>query len=47
MLTFSNSARGLGLLVDMNWDRCLFIGAIAVALLASSQIGHFVIPEGF
>ncbi|MEM6478179.1 MAG: hypothetical protein AAF841_11725 [Pseudomonadota bacterium] len=47
MQTIQNSARGLGLLVDMNLDRLLFVGAIALALLASSQIGHLTLPAGF
>ncbi|MEM9437009.1 MAG: hypothetical protein AAGA15_08210 [Pseudomonadota bacterium] len=47
MQTIQNGARGLGLIVDMNWDRFLFVAAIAVALAAASQIGYLTLPAGF
>ena len=47
MQTLTNSTRGLGLIVNMNWDRFMFVGAIAIALLCASQMGHFMVPEGF
>ncbi|MEM6897413.1 MAG: hypothetical protein AAF576_08515 [Pseudomonadota bacterium] len=47
MHAFQNSAKGLGLLVDMNWDRLLFIAAIAIALIAASNIGYLTLPAGF
>jgi hypothetical protein len=31
--------RGLSLLVDLNWDRMLYLATIAVALLAGGFIG--------
>lgn len=39
MQTLSQSYRGLSLLVDLNWDRILYVGAIAAALLAGAYIG--------
>lgn len=30
---------GLMLLVDLNWDRFLFVGAVILALLAGSYFG--------
>jgi len=31
--------RGIGLLVDVNWDRMLYLATIAVALLAGAFVG--------
>ena len=47
MHTIQQSTKGLGLVVDMAWDRFLFVGAIGVALVAASHIGYFTIPAGF
>ncbi|WP_421704211.1 hypothetical protein [Aliiroseovarius sp.] len=35
-------ARGLSLLVDLNWDRLFYIGTIAAALGAGAALGAFV-----
>ena len=32
MQTIKTSYRGLSLLVDLNWDRALYLGTMAVAL---------------
>ncbi|MEM6728363.1 MAG: hypothetical protein AAF618_07675 [Pseudomonadota bacterium] len=47
MQTIQTGAQGLGLLMNMNWDRLLFVGAIALALVASSQLGHLALPAAF
>ncbi|MEM6276157.1 MAG: hypothetical protein AAF714_04355 [Pseudomonadota bacterium] len=47
MQTIQNSAQGLGLLVDMNWDRFFFVGAIGLALVAGSNLGYLMLPTGF
>ncbi len=47
MQTLTHGARGLSLLVDMNWDRFLFVGAIALALVAASHLGHLAVPAAF
>ncbi|MEM9971386.1 MAG: hypothetical protein AAF762_09850 [Pseudomonadota bacterium] len=47
MQTIQTGAQGLGLLMNMNWDRLLFVGAIAFALIAASQLGHFALPAGY
>ncbi|MEL7299817.1 MAG: hypothetical protein AAFM92_05470 [Pseudomonadota bacterium] len=47
MQTIQNNAKGLGLIVDMAWDRLLFVAAIGIALVASSNIGYLAIPAGF
>ena len=47
MQTFQNSAKGLSLLVDMNWDRFFFLAAIALALFAASNIGYLALPAGY
>jgi hypothetical protein len=33
------STRGLGLLFNMNWDRLLYVGTLAVALGAGAWLG--------
>ncbi|WP_294621972.1 hypothetical protein [uncultured Roseovarius sp.] len=33
--------RGLSLLVDLNWDRLLYLTTILVALMAGAFIGSF------
>lgn len=39
MQTLQHSYRGLSLVFQLNWDRLLFVGAIAVALAAGAYIG--------
>ena len=39
MQTIARNARGLGLLVNLNWDRLLYVGTILVALCAGAWIG--------
>lgn len=39
MQTIQNSYRGLSLLMDLNWDLVLYIGTIALALLAGAYVG--------
>jgi hypothetical protein len=39
MQTMQTSYTGLGLLIDLNWDRVLYIGTIVLALMAGSFIG--------
>ena len=34
--------RGLSLLVDLNWDRLLYVGTIAFALSAGAFIGSMI-----
>ncbi|MEO0676201.1 MAG: hypothetical protein AAFR53_04580 [Pseudomonadota bacterium] len=47
MQTLQNSTRGLGLIVDMAWDRFLFSAAIGFALAAASYLGHLAVPAAF
>lgn len=39
MHTIQNSYRGLSLLMDLNLDRLIFVGAIAAALAAAAFVG--------
>ena len=39
MQMIENGYRGLSLLMDLNWDRVLYVATIAVALLAGAFIG--------
>jgi hypothetical protein len=39
MKTMKTSYRGLSLLIDLNWDRCLYLGTLAFALGAGAYIG--------
>lgn len=39
MHTIQTSYRGLSLLMDINWDRLLYIGTIAFALAAGAFVG--------
>ncbi len=43
MQTIQNSYRGLSLLVDINWDRLLYIATIATALLAGAFFGSLAL----
>lgn len=43
MQTIQNSYRGLALLVDVNWDRLLYLTMIAAALLAGAFFGSLVL----
>ena len=39
MQTIQTGYRGLSLLVDLNWDRLLYVGTIAFALLLGAFVG--------
>ena len=39
MQMIQSSARGLGLLVDLNWDRLLYLATILAALGAGTLLG--------
>jgi hypothetical protein len=39
MHTIQSSYRGLSLLFDLNWDRLLYVGTIAGALLLGAYVG--------
>jgi hypothetical protein len=39
MQTIQSSYRGLSLLMDLNWDRVLYVGTIGVALAAGAFLG--------
>ncbi|MFK7835594.1 MAG: hypothetical protein AB8B60_05190 [Sulfitobacter sp.] len=39
MQAIQSSYRGLSLLMDLNWDRALYVGTIALALAAGAFIG--------
>lgn len=39
MQTIQKSYRGLSLLMDLNWDRVLYVATIAVALAAGAFLG--------
>lgn len=39
MQTLTAGYRGLSLLIDLNWDRLLYIGTIAGALLLGAWMG--------
>lgn len=39
MHTFTRSVRGLSVLVDLNWDRALYICTIIFALCAGAFLG--------
>ena len=39
MHTIQSSYKGLSLLMDLNWDRALYVATIAVALLAGAFVG--------
>ncbi|GGO52740.1 hypothetical protein SAMN05444398_101218 [Roseovarius pacificus] len=34
--------RGMSLLFDLNWDRIMYIGTIALGLLAGGFVGSFL-----
>ena len=38
MQSIRNSYRGLSLLVDLNWDRLISVGALAVALFLGAWL---------
>jgi hypothetical protein len=42
MQTFQNGYRGLSLLVDLNWDLALYLGAITTALVVGMYMGSYV-----
>ncbi|MEL6120886.1 MAG: hypothetical protein AAGL92_07980 [Pseudomonadota bacterium] len=39
MQHIANGYRGLSLLVDVNWDRLVYLGTIALALAAGAFVG--------
>ena len=39
MQTIQSSYRGLGLLMELNWDRVLYVATIAFALAAGAFVG--------
>ncbi|MCX8225031.1 MAG: hypothetical protein OTI35_03075 [Sulfitobacter sp.] len=39
MQTIKTSYRGLSLLMDLNWDRVLYLGTLAFALAAGAFLG--------
>ena len=39
MQAIQSSCRGLSLLMDLNWDRVLYVGTIALALAAGAYLG--------
>ncbi len=39
MHALQSSYRGISLLVDLNWDRLVYVGTIAVALLVGAYFG--------
>jgi hypothetical protein len=39
MQTISAGYRGLSLLIDLNWDRLIYLGTIFAALLVGAWIG--------
>ncbi|WP_406644459.1 hypothetical protein QEZ52_11320 [Aliisedimentitalea scapharcae] len=39
MSTLQQSYRGLSLVMELNWDRILFLGAIVVALATGAWLG--------
>lgn len=39
MQTLQHSYRGLSLVMMLNWDRLLFLGTIACALMAGAWLG--------
>lgn len=41
MQNITGGYHGLGLLIDVNFDRLLFLGAIALALFGAAFIGSF------
>ncbi|HEY9021572.1 MAG: hypothetical protein QUV10_13575 [Paracoccaceae bacterium] len=38
MQTIQNSARGLGLMLSLNWDRLLYLATILLALTAGASL---------
>lgn len=40
MQTIQNTYRGLSLIMELNWDRVLYIATIAVALAAGAFVGY-------
>lgn len=42
METMQHGYRGLSLLIDLNWDRFLYVGTIAFGLSAGAWIAAYV-----
>jgi len=43
MQAIQNSYRGLSLLVDVNWDRLLYLATITTALIAGAFFGSLIL----
>ncbi|MFK7744009.1 MAG: hypothetical protein AB8B47_03055 [Roseobacter sp.] len=43
MQAMQNGYRGLSLLMDLNWDRALYITTVAVALGAGAWLGTLMV----
>ncbi|MFC3616371.1 hypothetical protein ACFORG_21725 [Lutimaribacter marinistellae] len=41
MQVLQHSYRGLSLVMELNWDRILYVGMIALALVAGAWLGSF------
>jgi len=39
MQTLQHSYRGLSLVMELNWDRILYVATISIALMAGAYIG--------
>ena len=39
MQTLQNSYRGLSLIMELNWDRMLYLGTLALALMVGALLG--------
>lgn len=39
MKTLEQGYRGFWVLLDLNWDRIFYVGAIALALIAGAYVG--------
>jgi hypothetical protein len=42
MQAMQNGYRGLSLLMDLNWDRMLYVCTIAIALAGSTWLGTII-----
>jgi len=47
MQTISKGYRGLSVLMDLNWDRALYLCTIAFALCAGAYLGSLLSYQGF
>lgn len=44
MQTLTAGYRGFSLLMSLNWDRLLYVGTIAAALMLGSYVGNAYAP---